>query len=141
MTCRHARDILIAAALAFGVCALVPATALAASCGCRCVGSVAQPYCDEPGLSAPVCPPEACITVTQEPPRNVITPPPPPKRPDPLVRPDPLYREDTFNPRRPPRNPVKERLDKLNRQNKTDCTLAPVRNPATGGYEYRRRCN
>lgn len=117
-------------------------------------GAVAQ-LSNPPLLhSSPSTPPLGSIT----PPKNVITPAPPPRRPDPLSRPlpptrygpnagerrsfpDPHLRDDTFNPRRPERNRVQERLDQLNRQQKSNCTVAPVRNRKTGEYEMRRSCN
>ncbi|MXN64684.1 hypothetical protein GR183_07185 [Stappia sp. GBMRC 2046] len=107
--------------------------------------------------STPSTPPLRNIT-PPTPPKSIITPAPPPRRPDPLSRPlpptrygpnagqrrsfpDPQLPDTTFSPRRPERNPVKERLNEANRKQKSDCPVSPVRNPKTGEYEYRRKCD
>ncbi len=144
--------------LALGVwlASLVWVDGAPAACGCRCVGTTVQPYCDNPIGAVPVCPPTACLDTMQKPPKSVITPaipkvrpprPVPPALPDSqshvpapqppkIVQPKPL-----LGSRGAGGNPVRERLDQLNRQNKVGCPLAPVRNPRTGTYQLRRSCS
>lgn len=98
--------------------------------------------------STPSTPPLRNIT-PPTPPKGVITPAPPPRRPDPLSRPlpptrygpnagqrrsfpDPQLPDTTFNPRRPERNRVEEKLEEQRRQQKPDATIAPLRDPESG---------
>lgn len=86
--------------------------------------------------STPSTPPLSNIT-PPTPPKSAITPAPPPRRPDPLSRPlpptrygpnagerrsfpDPQLPDTTFNPRRPERDRVKEKLDEMQQRQKTD---------------------
>lgn len=100
-------------------------------------GSVLIRYDPPRSVLGPITPRSGLQPV---PPRSSVTPAPPPKKPDPIFRPDPFDRRDTFNPPRPPRDRVREKLDELNRGQKANCPLAPVLNRQTGKYEMRRTC-